>query len=100
MAQQAEVFQETMKAIAAEAGNETVAGRRTEIARQGFEKALANMRQLAETATESQKQTIEILRRRFEDGMAAMRNPVAEAPEGRRPSQSRRRALVPASRTK
>jgi phasin family protein len=45
-----------------------------EIARQGFEKALANMRQLAETATESQKQAIEILRRRFEDGMAAMRN--------------------------
>jgi hypothetical protein len=32
------------------------------------------MRQLAETATESQKQTIEILRRRFEDGMAAMRS--------------------------
>lgn len=73
MARQTEAFQETMKAIAAEAGNETVAGRRTEIARQGFEKALANMRQLAETATESQKQTIEIMRRRFEEGMAAMR---------------------------
>ena len=73
MARQTEVFQETMKAIAAEAGNETVAGRRTEIARQGFEKALANMRQLAETATESQKQTIEIMRRRFEEGLAAMR---------------------------
>jgi len=29
MAQQAEVFQETMKAIAAEAGGESVAGRRT-----------------------------------------------------------------------
>ena len=61
MAQQAEVFQETMKAIAAEAGDESVAGRRTEIAREGLEKALANMRQLAETATESQKQTMEIL---------------------------------------
>jgi phasin family protein len=73
MARQTEVFQETMKAIAAEASNETVAGRRTEIARQGFVKALANMRQLAETATEQQKQMIEILRRRFEDGMAAMR---------------------------
>jgi phasin family protein len=79
MAQQAEVFQETMKAIAAEAGGESVVGRRTEIAREGFEKALANMRQLAETATESQKQTMEILRRRFEDGMAAMRNPGARA---------------------
>jgi len=79
MAQQAEVFQETMKAIAAEAGGESVAGRRTEIAREGLEKALANMRQLAETATESQKQTMEILRRRFEDGMAAMRNPGARA---------------------
>lgn len=72
MARQAEVFQETMKAIAVEA--QAAVGRRTEIARQGFEKALANMRQLAETATESQKQTIEILRRRFEDGMAAMRS--------------------------
>ncbi|MFG3591212.1 TIGR01841 family phasin [Bradyrhizobium sp. RDI18] len=72
MARQNEVLQETMKAIAAEASNETVAGRRAEIARQGFEKALANMRQLAEAATEQQKQTIEILRRRFEDGLAAM----------------------------
>jgi phasin family protein len=74
MARQAEVFQEAMKAIAFEAHDEAAVGRRTEIARQGFEKALANMRQLAETATESQKQTIEILRRRFEDGMAAMRS--------------------------
>ncbi|WP_158237544.1 TIGR01841 family phasin [Bradyrhizobium forestalis] len=73
MARQAEVFQETMTAIAAEAGNEAAAGRRAEIARQGFETALANMRQLAETATEQQKQTVEILRRRFEEGMAAMR---------------------------
>ena len=99
MAQQTEVFQETMKAIAAEAGNESVAGRRTEIARQGFEKALANMRQLAETATESQKQTIEILRRRFEDGMAAMRNPGRRhlRPAGRARAGEGR---VPASRTK
>nr|WP_249815667.1 MULTISPECIES: TIGR01841 family phasin [unclassified Bradyrhizobium] len=73
MARQTEVFQETMKAIAAEASNETVAGRRSEIARQGFEKAISNMRQLAETAAESQKQTIEIMRRRFEEGMAVMR---------------------------
>jgi len=73
-ARQAEVFHETMKAIAVELRDEAAVARRTEIARQGFEKALANMRQLAETATESQKQTIEILRRRFEDGMAAMRN--------------------------
>ena len=74
MMRQTEVFQETMKAIAVEAQDESVAGRRAEIARQGFEKALANMRQLAETATESQKKTIEILRQRFEDGLAAMRN--------------------------
>lgn len=73
MARQAEVFQETMTAIAAEAGNEAAVGRRTEIARQGFETALANMRQLAQIATEQQKQTIDILRRRFEEGMAAMR---------------------------
>jgi hypothetical protein len=31
------------------------------------------MRQLAETATEQQKQTAEILRRRFEEGVAALR---------------------------
>ena len=73
IARQAEVFQETMTAIAAEAGNEAMTGKRTEIARHGFETALANMRQLAETATEQQKQTVEILRRRFEEGMAAMR---------------------------
>ena len=51
MARQTEVFQETMKAIAAEASNESVAGRRTEIAREGIE-SFANMRQLTETATE------------------------------------------------
>ena len=79
MARQTEVFQETIKAIAAEASNETVAGRRAELARQGFERALANIRQLAEPATESQKQTIEILRRRSEDGMAAIRNPGGSA---------------------
>ena len=73
-ARQAEVFHEAMKAIAVEIRDEAAVARRTEIARQGFEKALATMRQLAETATESQQQTIEILRRRFEDGMAAMRN--------------------------
>lgn len=74
MARQSEVFQETMKAISAEAHDEAALERRTEIARLGFEKALANMRQLAETATESQKQAIELLRRRFEGGVAAMRN--------------------------
>lgn len=73
MTRQAEVFQETMNAVAAETSDESVAGRRAEIARQGFEKAIANMRQLVETSTESQKQTIEILHRRFEDGMASMR---------------------------
>ena len=71
---QAEVFNETMIAIAVEVRGETSVGRRTEIARQGFEKALATMRQLAEVATESQKQTIEIMRRRFEDGMPVIRN--------------------------
>jgi len=60
--------------LAVEARDEADVERRTEIARQGFERALASMGQLAETATESQKQTIEIFRRRFEDGIAAMRN--------------------------
>jgi hypothetical protein len=71
---QAEVFNETMMAIAVEVRGETSVGRRTEIARQGFERALATMRQLAEAATESQKQTIEIVRRRFEDGMPVIQN--------------------------
>ena len=79
MVRQAEIFQDTMKAIADQAGSESVAGRRAEIARQGFENALANMRQLAETAAESQKQTMDILRRRFEDGLAGIRNPGASA---------------------
>ena len=74
MARQAEILQDTMKAIAAEAGSEAVMGRRAEIAKQGLENALDNMRQLAETATESQRQTMEILRRRFEDGLAGIRN--------------------------
>jgi len=74
MARQTEIFQDTMKAMAAEAGSESIAGRRAEIAREGFEKALTNMRHLAETAAESQKQTMDILRRRFEDSLAGLRN--------------------------
>ena len=87
MVRQTEVFHETMRSIAAEASNKAVEGRRTEIARQGFEQALANMRQLAETATESQKQTIEVLRRRFEEEWPRCA-PVADVPEGGRPRKS------------
>ena len=51
---QAEIFQETMKKVVVDAGQEA-AKKRADLAKEGFEKALADMRELAEMATKSQK---------------------------------------------
>ena len=51
---QAEIFQETMKKVVAYAGQEA-AKKRADLAEEGSEKALADMRELAEMATKSRK---------------------------------------------
>ena len=70
---QAEILQETMKKVVADAG-QVDAMKRTDLAKEGFEKALANMRELAEMASKSQRETFEVVRKRIEENVEGIRN--------------------------
>jgi phasin family protein len=70
---QAEIFQETMKKVVADAGQEA-AKKRADLAKEGFEKALADMRELAEMATKSQKEAFDVVRKRIEENVEGIRN--------------------------
>jgi phasin family protein len=71
---QAEILQETMKKVVADAGQEDAIKKRADLAKEGFEKALANMRELAEMATKSQKEAFEVVRKRIEENVEGIRN--------------------------
>src|SRR6476660_760988 len=71
---QAEMLQETMKEVVASAGQQDAIKRRTDLAKEGFEKALANMRELAEMATKSQKEAFDVVRKRIEENVEGIRN--------------------------
>jgi phasin family protein len=71
---QAEMLQETMKKVVADAGQEDVKKKRADLAKEGFEKALANMRELAEITTQSQKEAFDVVRKRIEENVEDIRN--------------------------
>jgi phasin family protein len=71
---QAEILQETMKEVVANAGQQDAIKKRADLAKEGFEKALANMRELAEMATKSQKEAFDVVRKRIEENVEAIRN--------------------------
>jgi phasin family protein len=71
---QSEILQETMKNVVASAGQEDAMKKRAELAKEGFEKALSNMRELAEMATKSQKEAFEVIRKRVEENVEGIRN--------------------------
>jgi phasin family protein len=71
---QAEMLQETMKKVVADAGHEDAVKKRAELAKGGFEKALANMRELAEITTQSQKEAFDVVRKRIEENVEGIRN--------------------------
>jgi phasin family protein len=71
---QAEMLQETMKKVVADASQEDAKKKRADLAKEGFEKALANMRELAEMATKSQKEAFEVVRKRIEENVEGIRN--------------------------
>jgi len=71
---QAEMLQETMKKVVADAGQEDAMKKRADLAKEGFEKALANMRELAEMATKSQKEAFDVVRKRIEENVEGIRN--------------------------
>jgi phasin family protein len=70
---QAEILHETMKKVVADAG-QVDAMKRTDLAKEGFEKALANMRELAEMASKSQREAFEVVSKRIEENMEGIRN--------------------------
>ena len=70
---QAEILQETMKKVVADAGQVDVM-KRTDLAKEGFEKALANMQELAEMGSKSQREAFEVVRKRIEENVEGIRN--------------------------
>ena len=71
---QAEMLQETMKKVVADARQEDAKKKRADLAKEGFEKALANMRELAEITTQSQKEAFDVVRKRIEENVEGIRN--------------------------
>jgi phasin family protein len=62
---QSEILQQTMSEAVASARKQESPTQRVEIAKQGFEKALDNMRELAEMAAKSQTEAFEVIRKRM-----------------------------------
>ena len=71
---QAEMLQETMKKVVADASQEDAKKKRADLAKEGFERALANMRELAEITTQSQKEAFDVIRKRIEENVEDIRN--------------------------
>jgi len=73
---QAEMFREAMErwqsSMTPPSGDDASMEKQAEHAREGFERALENMRELAEIASESQSKAFEIMRVRFEENMRTM----------------------------
>ncbi|MBR1237329.1 TIGR01841 family phasin [Bradyrhizobium sp. AUGA SZCCT0177] len=67
------MLEETMKKVVADAGQEDPKTR-ADLAKEGFEKALANMRELAEITTQSQKEAFDVVRKRIEENVEGIRN--------------------------
>jgi phasin family protein len=71
---QSEILRETMEETVANARKQDAAKHRTELAKQGFEKALNHMRELAEMATKSQKEAFEVVRKQVDDNFEQLKN--------------------------
>jgi phasin family protein len=69
---QTEILQESMKQAVADAQQEDAMKKRADLVRKAFERALANVRELADMAAKSQKQAFEVARKRFEENVTSM----------------------------
>jgi phasin family protein len=58
----------------ADAGQEDAMKKRADVAKEGFEKALSNMRELAEMTAKSQKEAFEVVSKRTEENVEGIRN--------------------------
>lgn len=71
---QTEILEETMKEAIANARKQNAAEHRMELAKQAFHKSLDHMRELAEMATKSQKEAVEVVRERVEENIKHFKN--------------------------
>ena len=71
---QAEILQESIKQAVGTVQGEVAGTKRMDLAAHAFETALSNMRELAEMAAKSQKEAFDIIRKRVEDNLAALRS--------------------------
>ena len=70
---QAEIFQETMTEVMSHAKKQDAIKVRADVAKEGFEKALGNMKHLAEMAAKSQGEAYEIVRKRIAENLEELR---------------------------
>ena len=70
---QSEILQDSMKRAVEESRNQNALKNGAELARSAFETALGNMRELAEMAARSQREAFEVIRKRVEENMNALR---------------------------
>jgi phasin family protein len=78
---QSEILQDSMKRAVEESRNQNALKNGAEIARSAFETALGNMRELAEMAAKSQRDAFEVIRKRVEENMNALRGKKPEDTE-------------------
>jgi phasin family protein len=72
---QAEILQDSIKQAVGTVQGEDAGTKRMDLASHAFETALSNMRELAEMAAKSQKDAFEVIRKRVEENLAALRAP-------------------------
>jgi len=70
---QSEILQDSMKRAVEESRNQNALKNGAELARSAFETALGNMRERAEMAAKSQRDAFEVIRKRVEENMNALR---------------------------
>jgi len=70
---QAEILQESIKQAVGTMQGEDAGTKRMDLATHAFQTAFSNMRELAEMAAKSQKEAFDIIRKRVEDNLAALR---------------------------
>jgi phasin family protein len=72
---QAEILQDSIKRAVDTVQGEDAGAKRMDLASHAFETALSNMRELAEMAIKSQKDAFDVIRKRAEEDLAALRGP-------------------------
>ncbi len=75
---QGEILQDSIKRAVGTLQGEDAGTKRMDMATHAFQTALSNMRELAEMAAKSQKETFDVIRKRVEENVAALRPPGAD----------------------